>query len=172
MQVKEQFLVKGRDQDHIGLHARAQTLERGQRCRAIFLGAGERFLECMIARENSRRAGDPLIIFLDQLLKNPGAVAKTVIDLRERVLPVSLPNDQISRALHEREQREKREQEPTAKTAEFQRYPPLESAGVRWTRKSGLRSSVKDNSFDPARSTCCADLSGEPFSDGCQTCTV
>src|SRR5260370_1166354 len=111
-------------------------------------------------------------IGLDQLFKNLCACAQARFNLRERVFAIRSLNDEISDTLQQRQKRDQKEEEPSSETAEtkFQRYPPVDDGGALFARKSGFKSKVKRNSFDPsARSTCCARFSGEPFSDGCQT---
>ena len=65
--------------------------------RPILVGAGERLLESVIAREDHRGAADLAVVLLDQLLKNLRAPVQAGVDLRARVLAVRVPNEKISR---------------------------------------------------------------------------
>src|SRR6266481_4181448 len=172
MRIEKKFLFQRRDQNHIRFNSSLKIFQRGQRSGAVRLSAGKRCLKSVIARKDCCGARDLKIALLDQLFKNLCARAQTRFNLRERVSAIRSLNDEISDALHQRQKRDQKEEEPSSETTEpkFQRSPPVDNGAVLFARKSGFKSKVKSNSFDPsARSTCCASFSGGPFSDGCQT---
>ena len=72
----------------------------------------------MIARKNRRRAGDLLIALLDQFLENLRSSSQTRFNLRERMLAVCVPDEEISRTLQERQKRKEEKEEPASETAE------------------------------------------------------
>jgi len=63
--VEKKLPIKGCDQDVIGPDSPAQALQRRQCGLAVLVGAGKRFLKCMIARENGGRGRDLLVTLLD-----------------------------------------------------------------------------------------------------------
>ena len=81
-------------------------------------GAGKRFLKSVIAGNNGRCARDLLVALFDQPNENPGAGAEARFDLRKRVLPVGVPNEEIGRALQKRQERDQKKQKPAPETAE------------------------------------------------------
>jgi hypothetical protein len=60
---------------------------------------------------------------LDQSFEDPGTMAQPGFDGCESVLAIGLPNDEISGALQQGQERDEEEEQPTPKTAEakFQR---------------------------------------------------
>jgi hypothetical protein len=121
--VEKKLLIKGRDQDVIGPNSPAQAFQRRQRGLAVLVGAGKRFLKCMIARENGGRSRDLLVTLLDQLIENSGARAETGFDLGEGMVPIGLADNEIGRALQQRQEGNQEKEQPAAETAEskFQR---------------------------------------------------
>jgi hypothetical protein len=107
----------------IGPDSPAQARQCRQCGVAVLVGAGKRFLKCMIARENGGRGGDLLVSLFDQLIENSGASAKTGFDLGEGMVSIGLADDKIGGALQQRQERNQEKEEPAAETAEskFQR---------------------------------------------------
>ena len=121
--VEKKLLIEGCDQDVIGPDSPAQALQRRQCGVAVLVGAGKRFLKCMIARENGGRGRDLLVTLFDQLIENSGAGAETGFDLSEGMVPIGLADDKIGRALQQRQERNQEKEQPATETAEskFQR---------------------------------------------------
>jgi hypothetical protein len=90
------------------------------------------------------------------------------------VLPVGLSDQEIGRALQQRQQRDEEEEQP-APTAEskFQRYHSGQRPG-RLNAEVRLQIQSERQLFRAARGKidCCANFSGAPLSDGCQASTV
>ena len=121
--VEKELLVEGCDQNVIGPDSPTQARQRRQCGVAVMVGAGKRFLKCMIARENGGRGRDLLVTLFDQLIENSGAGAETGFDLGEGMVPIGLADDKIGRALQQRQERNQEKEEPATETAEskFQR---------------------------------------------------
>ena len=107
----------------IGPDSPAQAGQCRQCGVAVLVGAGKRFLKCMIARENGGRGRDLLVTLFDQLIENSGAGAETGFDLGEGMVPIGLADDKVGRALQQRQERNQEKEEPATETAEskFQR---------------------------------------------------
>ena len=121
--VEKKLLIEGCDQDVIGPDSPAQARQCRQCGVAVLVGAGKRFLKCMIARENGGRGRDLLATLFDQLIENSGAGAETGFDLGEGMVPIGLADDKIGRALQQRQERNQEKEQPATETAEskFQR---------------------------------------------------
>ena len=77
----------------------------------------------MITRKNGGRGRDLLVTLFDQLFENAGSGSEAGLNLRERMLSISLPNEKVDCALQQRQERNQEKKQPTSKTAEskFQR---------------------------------------------------
>ena len=77
----------------------------------------------MIARKNGGRGRDLLVTLFYQLFENAGSRSEAGLNLRERVLSISLADEKIDCALQQRQERNQEKQQPASKTAEskFQR---------------------------------------------------
>ena len=85
-------------------------------------GAGKCFLKSVITGNDRRCARDLLVALFDQPNENPGAGAEARFDLRKRMLPVGVPDEEIGRALQKRQERDQKKEEPAPESAktEFQ----------------------------------------------------
>ena len=77
----------------------------------------------MITRKNGGSGRDLLVTLFDQFFENAGTGAKTGLNLRQRILSISLPDEKVACALQQRQERNQEKQQPASKTAEskFQR---------------------------------------------------
>ena len=77
----------------------------------------------MITRKNGGRGRDLLVTLFDQLFENAGSGSEAGLNLRERMLSISLPDEKVDCALQQRQERNQEKQQPASKTAEskFQR---------------------------------------------------
>jgi hypothetical protein len=116
--VEEQLFLKRSDEDDVGFDPALQTLQRTQSCRPILIRPREGDLESVVPRDNRGRPGKLLIALLNEPAKNSRTRPQTRIDLRERVLPVGLAHDEVSRRLQQRQECDKKEEEPASETAE------------------------------------------------------
>jgi hypothetical protein len=77
----------------------------------------------VITRKNRGRGRDLLVTLLDQLFENAGTGAEAGLNLRQGMLPISLPDEKVDCALQQRQERDQEKEQPASKTAEskFQR---------------------------------------------------
>ena len=116
--IEKKLFLERRDLNQLRVDAATKAFQGGQRCGSILVRAGNGFQEGVVAREDRRRARDLLVALLDQFFENLRAGAQAKINLRKSVLAIRVPDDEISRALQEGEERDQREEEPAPETAE------------------------------------------------------
>lgn len=117
--IKEEALFQRGDVNEVGLNPAAQTLQGRQGRGAVLPGAGEGFQKSVITRKDGGRARDLLVALIDQPFENLRADPETGIDLGEGVLAVRLPDDEISGALQQGQERDEREKKPAPETAKL-----------------------------------------------------
>jgi hypothetical protein len=69
------------------------------------IGAGERFLKCVIMRKNGGRGRDLLVALFDQLFEDAGTGAEAGFNLRHGMLSISLSDEKVNCALQQRQER-------------------------------------------------------------------
>src|SRR5205814_4903139 len=105
------------NQNQVGFDPGLQRRQRRERRFAILICAGERFLKSVIARQKGRGSGNLLVALLDQLFENLRAALQAGLDLSNGVLAICASNDQIGRALEQRQKRDQEKKQAAAKTA-------------------------------------------------------
>ena len=72
----------------------------------------------MIAGQNRRHIRDLPVALLDQFLENLRAGMQAGFDLSKCVSAIGLPNDEVSRALEQRQESNQEKEQPAPETAE------------------------------------------------------
>ena len=96
-----------------------QTFQGRQSGGAILVRAGKGLQKSVVARENCRRRRDLPVTLFDQFLENLCARAQARVNLREGVLAIRVPDDEIGNALQERQERDEKEEKPAPETAKL-----------------------------------------------------
>ena len=123
MGIEKEFLLERRDQDHFRPHPAAQTIQSRESRGTILVGAGESFLESVIAGEDHGGAGELLVVLSDELLEDARPTPQACFDLGQSVLAIGVADDEVGRALEEGQKADQKNDEPAAEAAEskFQR---------------------------------------------------
>ena len=117
--IEEELLLQRGNQNALGVDPATQTFQGGQSGGAILVRAGKGLQKGVVARENCSRTRDLLVTLLDQFLENLGARAQARVNLRNGVLAIRVPDNEIGNALQQRQERDEKEEEAAPETVEL-----------------------------------------------------